>query len=393
MASIYPNTKNGRIVSFKFKAYLGRDENGKQKFKCMTWIPEKEMTSKKLMQTAQREATIWEHGVISHENEQRRKNESQFISFNDFAENIWFPKEIDNGEHRKSTVAFNANMLKVITDYFAEIKLGDVTSSYIEKYLDYLKNIRVTSKNEHYSPKTQRHHYATLKLIFNYAQRMDYVEINPLDKVDSPKLIKHKVDALSKGDVTNFLREIENLPLRLRTIYTTLLTTGVRRGECFGLKWRDIDFEQGLVTIKRNVTYTAKFGITIGLPKTEAGVRAIPLTSRLLCLLKDFFVEEKSEYDVGLDSFVFHSSESINVPQAPDYITRHMKRFMKRIGLPDMSPHDLRHTCASLLLQSGADIKSVQDILGHSDASTTLNFYVRSDMDSMRGATERAFGI
>lgn len=66
---------------------------------------------------------------------------------------------------------------------------------------------------------------------------------------------------------------------------------------------------------------------------------------------------------------------------------------MKRIGLPDMSPHDLRHTCASLLLQSGADIKSVQDILGHSDASTTLNFYVRSDMDSMRGATKKAFGI
>ena len=53
-----------------------------------------------------------------------------------------------------------------------------------------------------------------------------------------------------------------------------------------------------------------------------------------------------------------------------------MKKFMKRIGLPDMSPHDLRHTCASLLLQSGADIKSVQDILGHSNASTTLNFYV-----------------
>ena len=64
---------------------------------------------------------------------------------------------------------------------------------------------------------------------------------------------------------------------------------------------------------------------------------------------------------------------------------------MERSGLPAMSPHDLRHTCASLLLQSGADIKSVQDILGHADASTTLNFYVRSDMDAMRGATNKAF--
>ncbi len=56
-----------------------------------------------------------------------------------------------------------------------------------------------------------------------------------------------------------------------------------------------------------------------------------------------------------------------------------------------MSPHDLRHTCASLLLQSGADIKSVQDILGHADASTTLNFYVKSDMANIRTATANAF--
>lgn len=392
MASIYPNTKNGKIISFKFKAFLGRDENGKQRFKCMTWIPEKFMSDKKLLQTAQREATIWELGVIKNEKEKKLKKEPQFITFNEFAENIWFPKEIDNSEHRKSTVAFNANMLKVIKEYFAEIKLCDVTSSFIEQYFDYLKNVRVTSKNKHYSPKTQRHHYATLKLIFDYAKRMNYIVVNPLDAVNSPRFAKHKVDALSRGEVDKLLREIENLPLRLRTIYVTLLTTGVRRGECFGLKWCDIDFEHSVMTIKRNVTYTAKYGVLVGLPKTEAGIRVIPLTSRLLCLLNEYYAEEIKENSVSLDSFVFHSSESVNIPQAPDYITRHMKRFMKRVELPDMSPHDLRHTCASVLLQNGADIKSVQDILGHSDASTTLNFYVRSDLDSMRSATERAFG-
>lgn len=68
-----------------------------------------------------------------------------------------------------------------------------------------------------------------------------------------------------------------------------------------------------------------------------------------------------------------------------------MKKFIKKIGLPDMSPHDLRHTCATILFESGADIKSVQDILGHADASTTLNFYVRFNIDAMRNATEKAF--
>ena len=73
-----------------------------------------------------------------------------------------------------------------------------------------------------------------------------------------------------------------------------------------------------------------------------------------------------------------------------------MKKFMKKIGLPDMSPHDLRHTCGSLLIQGGADIKSVQEILGHTNASTTLNFYVRSDIGRMKAATDKfanAFGL
>ena len=79
------------------------------------------------------------------------------------------------------------------------------------------------------------------------------------------------------------------------------------------------------------------------------------------------------------------------LPRDPTYITKHMKKFMARIELPDMSPHDLRHTCATMLLQSGADIKSVQDILGHADASTTLNFYVKSDIENMRASTQKAF--
>ena len=77
-------------------------------------------------------------------------------------------------------------------------------------------------------------------------------------------------------------------------------------------------------------------------------------------------------------------------------MTHRVKHFMKVNGLPDMSPHDLRHSCATLLLSSGADVKSVQEILGHTNASTTLNFYVKADINQMQAATNKlaaAFGL
>ena len=392
MASIYPNRKNGKIISFKFKAYLGRDENGKQVFKCTTWTPVKTASESKLTALAEKEATIWERDLLCTLAEEKRIAAPEEITFKDFVEKKWIPNELNNAEHRNSTIAFRRYLLLVIVDYLGEFKLKNINSTKIEEYLDYLKNTYRTKQNKQVSQQTMRHHYCTLNLIFEYAVKLNYASTNPLAKVKVPKLAKHKVDALSKGEVLKFIKEIDNLPLMQRMIYTLLLTTGVRRGECFGLQWGDVDFENRLIRIERNVTYTKEYGVTVGLPKTSAGVRKIPLTDRAITLLTDYRKEEERLAPLSGDMFLFHSADSRYQAHDPTYITKHMKRFMKRIGLPDMSPHDLRHTCASLLLQSGADVKSVQDILGHADASTTLNFYVKSDMENMRASTEKAFG-
>ena len=96
------------------------------------------------------------------------------------------------------------------------------------------------------------------------------------------------------------------------------------------------------------------------------------------------------------DAFLFPKAGSIFEARDPNSVTRRVKRFMRLHNLPDMSPHDLRHSCGSLLLESGADVKSVQEILGHANASTTLNFYVRTDLSQMRSATNKyaaAFGL
>ncbi len=391
MASIYPNRKDGKVVSIKFKAFLGRDEKGKQIFKCTTWTPEKQMSEGKLLTLAEKEATIWERQMQDEFLAKQNALKPSEITFGDFVEHIWLPAQREHKDLRPSTISFQSSMLKNILPHFTNVKLTDITCVNIEDFLTYLKNEHKTRQGRPLAPKTIRHHYATLNLIFDYAVTANYIATNPLTKVNPPRLARHKVEALSSGEVLEFIKELEKLPQMQRLMYTLLLTTGMRRGECFGLQWGEIDFECRTIRIVRNVTYTTLTGISVGLPKTDTGIRTIPITNAVLSLLTDYRKSEALKFTLSDHAFLFHAENAPLEPHDPTYITQHMKRFMRRVGLPDMSPHDLRHTCASLLIQSGADIKSVQDILGHADASTTLNFYARSNMDTMQRAADRAF--
>ena len=269
MATVYPNKKDGKIVSFKFKAFVGRDDFGKQIFKCKTWKPNKPMAESKMLIQAEKEATIWERQLL-----EQMQNQPVFVApkikFREFVETVWFPEQMNDKEHRLSTISFHRSLLKIIYQFLGHRFVDQIVAKDIENYLTYLKTNFKTAKNASPSPKTIRHHYCTLNLIFNYACKTKYISSNPVAEVSSPKLTKNKVDALSKNEVIIFLQEVDKLPLMQKTMYHLLLTTGLRRGECFGLQWNDIDFANGILHVKRNVTYTSLSGICVGLPKTHA---------------------------------------------------------------------------------------------------------------------------
>ena len=401
MASIMQNKKDGKVISYKFQACVGRDEFGKQIWRCTTWKTPDGMMPSRAEKAAQKAATEWERQVRDEyqkdlQNPERikeRQAANDRTEFADFVHNTWFPICICDGEHKPTTVAFNKHISNVIADYFSGKAIQTISGTDIQKYLIYLRTTYKTAQGKPLAPKTIRHHYATLANIFSFAIKQEIITKNPMDKVDCPKAQKKKVDAFTEEQARSFFGYLDECPMDFRCMLNLLITTGIRRGELMGLQWGDIDFDDCVISVNRNVTYTPDSGIMVSTPKTECSVRQIPVMPSVAAVLMEY---RNGAEDWKKNDFLFPKDGNPALARDPNSITRRVKRFMKLHDLPDMSPHDLRHSCATLLLSNGADIKSVQEILGHSNASTTLNFYVKSDMKQMKAATEKfamAFGL
>ncbi len=348
MASITQNKKDGKVVSYKFRACVGRDDFGKQIFKCHTWKVPDGLAASRIEKSAYRAATAWEKEARNeYENDLRnpeRVKEREVLrsrtEFSEFIRDVWFPICICDGEHKPTTVEFNRHISNVIADYFKGKAIQQVSGADIEKYLIYLRTKYKTVQNKPLAPKTVRHHYCTLANIFSYAMKQEVIVKNPMEKVDCPKLQKKKVDALTAEQAKIFFSLLDDCPMDFRCMLNLFITTGVRRGELMGLQWGDIDFTQQVISISRNVTYTPESGIVVSTPKTDCGIRPIPLVPSVVTLLSQY---REQSGDWKKSDFVFPKGGNPALARDPNSITRRVKHFMVKNGLPDMSPHDLRH--------------------------------------------------
>ena len=402
MASIKEGKRQGKAVAFYFTACLGRDAEGKQVRKYYSWTPPAGLTPAKARKAAVLEAERWEaqekelfeNGAVLPPPPVPVVPKARADDFVSFINDVWMPLEVKGGQRKPKTVAFYEAMLKILLPYFQGATLQSITPMDLQQYLAFLRKEYQGKNGVGLSAKTVHHHYNLLHLIFFYAERQEMIDRNPVNRVKAPKKERKPVDAFTSEQAAAFLRLLDDCAADFRCMMLLLLTAGLRRGELCGLQWQDVDFDAGTLSIHRNVSYTPEAGIVIGTPKTANSLRTIPLMPSVLAALAS--LRDSTAREGSAEAFIFPSKDSQGVPRLPDSITRCLKRFMERNHLPDLSPHDLRHSCASLLMASGADVKSVQEILGHADASTTLNFYVRSDLSQMRSATNKyaaAFGL
>jgi integrase len=397
MASATPNRgKDGKIISYRFRCCVGRDEQGRQKFATKTAKQPEGLTPAKEKKEMQTLADEWEKGIKAGKVPEKSQTFERFVN------ETWFPVFVADGTHKPTTVSFYHSMAERLIEYFGDKKLTAIKPIDVKKFYNYLRNEAISKDGKPLSAATIKHHADLLRNILNAAERYHFIERNPCHDIptgERPHREKRKVDFLTPDQSKKFLADLErDAPLRWRCMMMLFINSGIRRGEACGLQWQDIDLDKRTLSIQRNVTVSSiKYagGVNIGTPKTESAVRTLPLSAAVCDVLREWKADQTAGFGVTLlpRAYVFSQDTDPYKPMYPSSPTAWLKRFLSSHDLPDMSPHDLRHTCGALLIASGASVKVVQDTLGHADPETTLSFYTGTTTEMLRSAADNLADI
>ncbi len=275
---------------------------------------------------------------------------------------------------------------------------GDVVSNLTANKIAEKLNMKVdelfsesNKNNSKLAPKTVKHYHTFITSVLERAVKWGYVYENPCKKIDPPKVDKKQIKCFSTEQAKIFLKGLENECLKYRVIFCILLFTGMRRGELLGLEWSDVDFEKYTITINRTSLYTVSKGTFTDTTKNEYSLRTIYVSKELMDLLKLYYEEQQREKEALDDLWVDSNRICIQwngKPMSTNTPYEILQKLLKKYELPQVSIHSLRHTNATIMIESGTDLKTTSARLGHSQASTTMNIYVHQIKSSNEHAAE-----
>ena len=271
----------------------------------------------------------------------------------------------------------------VIIPYFKEreITLSEIKATDIQVfYMKQLKRVKAS---------TVIHYHSVIHRALKYAVKIDLISVNPADKVERPKADKFIGSFYDSNEVQALFEAAKGtlieIPIFLGAFY------GLRRSEALGLKWDAIDFQNNTITIRHTVTSCTLDGKHIQIAqdttKTKSSMRTLPLVpvfKEKLLKLK----EQQEEYRrvcgrcYNKKYLEYICVDEMGTLISPHYLTASFPKLLEKNNLRHIRFHDLRHSCASLLLANGVPMKQIQEWLGHSDFSTTANVYAHLDYNS-----------
>jgi len=227
------------------------------------------------------------------------------------------------------------------------------------------------------APKTVQYMRGVLRTALEQALRWGLVSRNVAALVDGPR-VERSVRAVLDADMARVLVEAARAD-RLGALYVVALALGLRQGEALGLRWSDVDFGGGLLHVRHQLQRVSGSAELVP-PKTARSRRTLPMPGLVVEALRAHETrqaEERAQAGRWHDSgFVFTSV--IGTPLDGPNVTKAFQRFLERCGLPRMRFHDLRHSCATLLLARGdVSHRMVMELLGHSQIALTMNTYTQ----------------
>lgn len=290
---------------------------------------------------------------------------------------IWIKEYLGNTKpHTKKS--YEGVIKNHIKPGIGAVGLSALTPVHVQKLINGIKNTKSGMEDSPVNPKTVKNVHGVLHSALSQAIQCGYIRNNPADRTILPKRTKAEINILEDQQIAHFLKAIEGH--KYQYLYQVDLFTGMRESELLGLQWGDIDFEAKFLTVRRQLQYLggSHGGYQFATPKSNKP-RLIMLPDRAVEALRRQRAHQNAmrlaagELWNNENDLVFTEATGLHIKH--DVIYRNLKRIFKAMDVPNLRFHDLRHSYAVMSLQSGCDIKTVQENLGHYAAAFTLDTY------------------
>ena len=366
MASIRKRGSSYLIVVSMGYDYNGKRINPRQK----TVHPPEELTPRQVEKWLNEQAVLFERECRHTPQPVQQLTLAKYID-------LWLT-DIAPGKLAKSTIRRDRQDVERILPALGHYKLTELRPEHFRNFYAELRKVIRPDTKKPLSEYTIEGVHATLCSILSDAVEGGFLSHNPAWRTYRYAGRKCEKKIADEETAQKIIAALESESIKYETYFKLIIATGMRRGECCGLKWCDIDWEQRSIHICRNAVKVTDEEIFVKEPKTRAGDRYVYFSAEMESLLWEYqkecryITETYDQRQLTADDFLFRR-QGAQLPMTPTTFTYRFKLILKKNCLPqELNVHSLRHTAASLMIAGGTDVATVAGILGHSQPSTTL---------------------